>query len=245
MAIQFYLTNAGKAAVRDGTSAPAYSLTADKAVVDESGKVTFKLVTSGLDVGTPVDWSITGIQEDDISPSALSGQFIVDATGKASYTVDVVEDNKTEGNEFLKFALTYIPNKQVSVLIVDTSKYPEGVLTYYEGIHEIEILPNQTVQFHLHGAMGGGAGSIWSGSSASANGMDGGEVSCTIDTAILTAGGGKAGTWILVAYGPLGMEQLNILMVCALRKVMYVHVDKQKFGLKTIACGLMLVLINT
>lgn len=47
------------------------------------------------------------IQEDDISPSALSGQFIVDATGKASYSIDVVEDNKTEGTEFLKFALTY------------------------------------------------------------------------------------------------------------------------------------------
>lgn len=180
--------------LRDGTSAPAYSLTVDKALVDEGGKVTFKLVTSGLDAGTPVDWSITGIQEDDISPSALSGQFIVDATGKASYTVDVVEDNKTEGNEFLKFALTYIPNKQATVLIVDTSKYPEGVITYYEGVHEIEILPNQTVQFHLHGAMGGGGGSIWSGSGASANGMDGAEVSCTIDTAILTAGGGKAGT---------------------------------------------------
>jgi len=47
--------------LRDGTSAPAYSLSADKAVVDEGGKITFKLVTSGLDAGTPVDWSITGI----------------------------------------------------------------------------------------------------------------------------------------------------------------------------------------
>jgi len=179
--------------LRDGTSAPAYSLTADKAVVDEGGKITFKLVTSGLDAGTPVDWSITGIQEDDISPSALSGQFIVDATGKASYTLDVVEDSKTEGNEFLKFALTYIPNKQATVLIVDTSKYPEGVITYYEGIHEIEILPNQTVQFHLHGAMGGGGGSVYS-PGWGANGEKGGDVSCTIDLSILVAGGGNGGT---------------------------------------------------
>lgn len=180
--------------LRDGTSAPAYSLTADKAVVDEGGKVKFSLVTSGLDAGTPVDWKITGIQSDDIVPGDLSGQFIVDAAGKASYTVDIVEDNKTEGNEILKFALAYIPNKQASVFIIDTSKYPEGSTTYYEGIHEIVILPNQTVKFHLHGAMGGGGGSIWSGSNDSADGRNGGDVSCTIDTSILTAGGGKAGT---------------------------------------------------
>ncbi len=108
--------------LRDGTSAPAYSLTADKAVVDEGGTVKFSLVTSGLDAGTPVDWKITGIQGDEIAPGDLSGQFIVDAAGKASYTVDIAEDSKTEGNEILKFALTYIPNKQASVLLLDTSK---------------------------------------------------------------------------------------------------------------------------
>jgi len=179
--------------LRDGTSAPAYSLTADKAVVDEGGKVTFKLVTSGLDAGTPVDWSITGIQEDDIVPGDLSGQFIVDAAGKASYTVDISEDSKTEGSEILKFALTYISNKQAFVLILDTSKYPEGSTIYYEGIHEIVILPNQKVKFHLHGAMGGGGGSVYS-PNWGANGEDGGDVSCTIDMSVLTAGGGKGGT---------------------------------------------------
>ncbi|MBL8322635.1 MAG: phage tail protein, partial [Acinetobacter sp.] len=178
--------------LRDGTSAPAYSLTADKAVVDEGGKVKFSLVTSGLDAGTPVDWKITGIQSDDIVPGDLSGQFIVDAAGKASYTVDIAEDSKTEGNEILKFALTYIPNKQASVLILDTSKYPEGNTTYYEGTHEIVILPNQTVKFHLHGACGGGGGSIYSPGWGAA-GTDGGDTSCTIDASVLTAGGGKAG----------------------------------------------------
>lgn len=38
------------------------------------------------------------------------------------------------------------------------------------------------------------AGRSGRGSGASANGTDGAEVSCTIDTSILTAGGGKAGT---------------------------------------------------
>lgn len=188
--------------LRDGTSAPAYSLTADKAVVDEGGKVTFKLVTSGLDAGTPVDWSITGIQKDDISPSALSGQFIVDASGKASYTVDVVEDNKTEGNEFLKFALTYIPNKQANVLIVDTSKYPEGgdgstgFITLTDTTKEITIPIQANYEMEIEFAAAGGGGGAMSAypRTAAMYGQKGGDTTLTIGSLIFIAGGGGGGS---------------------------------------------------
>ncbi|WP_415711266.1 hypothetical protein, partial [Acinetobacter pragensis] len=128
--------------------------------------ITFTLNTTGLPVGTLVDWAITGIQEADITPSALSGKFTVGADGKAAYTLTAVADQKTEGNESLKFALTYIPNKYVNVLIMDTSKYPEGLQTYYEGTHTIDVQPNQTIILDMYGAGGGGGGSVYSPSAS-------------------------------------------------------------------------------
>ena len=181
--------------LKDGSSVPSYTLTADKTIANEGDLITFTLTTTGLDAGTLVDWTIsgTGIQNDDIVPSNFNGQFILDDTGRATHSLKIVEDNTTEGNEILKFALTYIKNKQVTVLITDTSKYPEGNSVSYEGTHEISILPNQTIKFHLHGAMGGGGGSVYSGG-GSPNAQNGGEVSCQIGASILTASGGKAGT---------------------------------------------------
>ncbi|ASN71627.1 putative tail protein [Uncultured Caudovirales phage clone 2F_1] len=180
----------------DGSSPPSYTLTVNKSIANEGDEVIFTLITTGLNAGTPVDWTITGlgIKEDDFFPRILSGQFVVDTEGKAVHSIQITEDNKTEGDENLVFSLKYIKNKQVSVLIKDTSKYPEGSSVYYEGTHQIEILPNQTVKFHLHGPCGGGGGSIYSGTGTEPDGQNAGDVSCTIGTSTLIAGGGKAGT---------------------------------------------------
>ncbi|WP_415711202.1 hypothetical protein, partial [Acinetobacter pragensis] len=179
--------------LQDGQTAPTYTLTSNKSAVNEGEQITFTLNTTGLPVGTLVDWAITGIQEADITPSALSGKFTVGADGKAVYTLTAVADQKTEGNETLKFALTYIPNKYVNVLIMDTSKYPAGLQTYYEGTHTIDVQPNQTIILDMYGAGGGGGGSVYS-PSASPDGSDGGNIVLSYLANTFTAGGGKKGT---------------------------------------------------
>jgi hypothetical protein len=179
--------------LQDGQVAPTYTLTSSKSAVNEGEQVTFTLDTTGLPAGTLVDWSITGVQEADITPSALSGKFTIDAVGKAAYTLTAVADQKTEGNETLKFALTYIPNKAVNVLVMDTSKYPEGLQTYYEGSHTIDIQPNQTIILDMYGAGAGGGGSVYSPAS-SPDGVDGGNIVLNYLANTLTAGGGKKGT---------------------------------------------------
>ncbi|RYY79920.1 MAG: hypothetical protein EOO69_04440 [Moraxellaceae bacterium] len=113
----------------DGASAPTYNLTATQTTVNEGAQVTFNLATTGVAQGTPVDWNITGIQSADISPNALSGQFIVGADGTASKTITIVADEVTEGTETLKFTLTYISGKFVNVTISDTSILPEQIVT--------------------------------------------------------------------------------------------------------------------
>lgn len=180
--------------LQDGQTAPTYTLTTNKSAVNEGEQVTFTLDTTGLAAGTLVEWSITGVQEADITPSALSGKFTIDAVGKAVYTLTAVADQKTEGNETLKFALTYIPNKAVNVLIMDTSKYPEGLQTYYEGSHVIEVQPNQVITLDMYGAGGGGGGSVYTPAYTSPDGTDGGNVVLSYLANTLTAGGGKKGT---------------------------------------------------
>ena len=177
----------------DGATAPTYTLTTNKSAVNEGEQITFTLATTGLPANTLVDWVITGVQANDITPAALTGQFNIGADGKATYTLTAVADQKTEGNETLKFALSYIPNKFVNVLVMDTSKYPEGLQTYYEGTHTIEVQPNQTIIVDMYGAGAGAGGSVYS-PSASPDGTDGGDVELTYLANTLRAGGGKKGT---------------------------------------------------
>jgi hypothetical protein len=177
----------------DGQVAPTYTLTANKSAVNEGEQVTFTLATTGLPTGTLVDWAITGVQGPDITPSVLSGQFTIGADGKVSYTLTAVADQKTEGNETLKFSLLYIPNKFVNVLVMDTSKYPEGLQTYYEGTHNIEVQPNQVITLDMYGAGGGGGGSVYTPADNPRDGTDGGDIILTFMQNTLIAGGGKKG----------------------------------------------------
>ncbi len=177
----------------DGATGPTYQLSSDKDTVNEGEQIMFTLQTTGLAAGTPVDWIITGIEADDILPSTLSGQFLLDHMGKATVSFDVKADNKTEGNQTLVFKLAYIQGKQCSVLIMDTSKYPEGQTTYYEGTHTIEVQPEQIITLDMYGAGGGGGGSVYT-PGYGADGTDGGNVSLTYLTNELVAGGGKKGT---------------------------------------------------
>lgn len=176
----------------DGESAPTYQLSANKSAMNEGEQVTFTLTTTGLKAGTLVDFAISGVQEADITPAALTGKFTIGTDGKATYTLTAVADQKTEGNETLKFALSYMPNQTASVLVIDTSKYPEGLQTYFEGNHTIEVQPNQVITLDMYGAGAGGAGSVYS-PSINPDGTDGGNVVLTYLANVFTAGGGIKG----------------------------------------------------
>ncbi|MDV4263304.1 hypothetical protein ACG9XY_12315 [Acinetobacter seifertii] len=177
----------------DGASAPTYQVTVDKNIVDEGANVTFNIETTGLAAGTPVHWSITGIEADDILPAELSGEFIINEAGLASKSFSIVADNATEDNQTLTFKLTYIPNKQVTVLIMDTSKYPEGKSTYFEGTHNLTVRPKEIITVDMFGAGGGGGGSCYS-PSRNPTATNGGDVVLTYGSNSITAGGGKGGT---------------------------------------------------
>ena len=131
----------------DGASAPTYALTASQTTVDEGEQVTFTLSTTGIAQGTAVDWNITGIQTADITPNALTGQFVVGADGTATKTITIVADQTDEGTETLKFALTYINNKFVNVTISDTSIQAEQVVTISSDQTDINLLNLFTTQY--------------------------------------------------------------------------------------------------
>lgn len=130
----------------DGASAPTYTLTANQSV-DEGGQVTFNLSTTGLAQGTPVAWNISGVQSADISPNAMSGQFIVGADGSASHAVTIAADQVTEGTEVLTFALTYITGKFVNVTINDTSIVPEQLVYITSDTTDVNLLTLFTGQY--------------------------------------------------------------------------------------------------
>lgn len=130
----------------DGASAPTYVLTASQDSVNEGEQVTFTLSTTGIAQGTAVDWNITGIQTADITPNALTGQFVVGADGTATYSLTVVEDVVGDENETLKFALTYISNKFVNVIISDTTLV-EQVVTINSNQTDINLLQLFTSQY--------------------------------------------------------------------------------------------------
>ena len=130
----------------DGASAPTYALTASQNSVNEGEQVTFTLSTTGIAQGTAVDWNITGIQTADITPNALTGQFVVGADGTDSKTITILSDLVAHETETLKFALTYIAGKFVNVLIGDTT-VAEQIVTISSDTSDINLLNLFTGQY--------------------------------------------------------------------------------------------------
>ena len=148
----------------DGASPPSYSLTASQTTVDEGEQITFTLNTTGLAQGTAVDWLIlsipyNGINASDISPSNMSGSFIVGADGSATHTITIVADEATEGTEILQFLLAAFPEKSVSITINDTSFLLERYVEYpTPDDYYIVVKPNETIEVVLLGGCGAGGG---------------------------------------------------------------------------------------
>jgi hypothetical protein len=111
---------------------PTYSLTTTPTTVDEGGLVTVTLTTTNVADDAQVGYTITGIQDTDLSSGALTGDFTVN-NNTASTTFTLSEDLITEGVETITFSLN---NSQASLSITvnDTSTYPVPVLTVTDSV---------------------------------------------------------------------------------------------------------------
>lgn len=109
---------------------PTYTLTATASAINEGGTITFNLNTTMLDAGTAIPYTISGVSVTDISLNSLTGNFVIDAAGKASLTFDIINDMSTEGNETMTLTLNG-KNVSKAVTINDTSGLPTYDLGWY------------------------------------------------------------------------------------------------------------------
>jgi hypothetical protein len=79
-------------------------LTSDKESYHEDESVVFTLTTTNVDeAGKNLRWVID--REEDVDPSVAVGDFILDANSNATWTLDLLEDYLTEGQETLNITV--------------------------------------------------------------------------------------------------------------------------------------------
>lgn len=100
---------------------PIYALTKNKTNVAEGSSIAFTLTTQNVPVGTQYEWTITGIQAEDVTGGLLTGTATIGASGSATVTVGIVADATTEGAETMTFS---IAGKTTTATVNDTSKTP-------------------------------------------------------------------------------------------------------------------------
>jgi hypothetical protein len=103
---------------------PVGSLVASVSSALEGEAITFSLTTQGVPEGTPLFYSISGIDDDDMSSGSVTGTMTVDASGLAVLELSTVNDSKVEGVERLTLSAY---GAQASVDILDINS---GVLIH-------------------------------------------------------------------------------------------------------------------
>lgn len=109
---------------------PTYALASNKTSVNEGETIIFTLSTTMLDTGTIIPFTITGITVADITADSLTGNFVIDATGKASLTIVTIADYVTEVNMNMVVTLDNLGISQ-SVTLNDTSRTPSYDFGWY------------------------------------------------------------------------------------------------------------------
>jgi len=129
---------------------PSYSLSSNAdslGEVDEGDAVIFTLDTSNVPDGKQ-PYTISGIDEDDLSAGSLSGNFTIsnDSSGDSSSSVSITlkEDVRTERKELMILSLSGRSEK-VEVKINDTSISP----TFALSSDKDTVKRNQTITFTL------------------------------------------------------------------------------------------------
>jgi hypothetical protein len=110
--------------VNDTSQSPSasYTLSRSTNTVNEGGSVTFTLNTENVGDGELVGYTISGIDESDLSSGSLSGNFDV-SSGTSEVSFTLAEDANTEGNETMQLSLDN-GEDSISVTVNDTSTQP-------------------------------------------------------------------------------------------------------------------------
>ena len=122
----YYATQNEPTATLQGSNiaanAPIYTLNPSTTNTGELGQtVTITLITSNVNAGTILPYTITGVQSADIGGAGLTGNFVVGTTETISFPITV--DLATEGQEVLALALDN-GGGNTSIVIQDTSTTP-------------------------------------------------------------------------------------------------------------------------
>jgi len=102
---------------------PTYTLSRSASLVNEGQSFSITLITTNVNAGTTIPFTITGVQSADIGGADLTGNFITGTTD--TFTYPVTADLSTEGEEVFTMTLDNItPSVVANVTIADLSQTP-------------------------------------------------------------------------------------------------------------------------
>ncbi|BFM40788.1 hypothetical protein [Synechocystis sp. LKSZ1] len=145
---------------------PGYSLTSDVNTVDEGGTVIFTFQTSDpVQAGATFNYTITGVQTEDIVGGVLTGQLTTDASGKATLQLDIAYDAVVEGLENLTLTVQapgtaagtivaqvpVIDIPPVYTMVPDKTSILEGETVVFTFETSQPLQPNTTFSYQLLG----------------------------------------------------------------------------------------------
>lgn len=118
-----------------GPQSPTYALKASVTSVNEGGSVSFTTTTTGVEAGTVLTWTVSGVSAADLVDAQTSGSFTVAADGTAAASLGLLADLLSEGAETLSFTVYDAAGvtalaPAASVVVNDTSK-PDLPLTLW------------------------------------------------------------------------------------------------------------------
>ena len=108
--------------VNDTSKGATYSIAPAANAYDEGQSALFSLVTTNLDVGTSVAYTLSGVSASDLVSNSLAGTATVSATGTTVISLPLAADALTEGTETLTITLDDSPDTAASLTINDSSK---------------------------------------------------------------------------------------------------------------------------
>lgn len=178
----------------DGEVTSQYRLLTSRSTINEGDVVTFTLVTAGVDAGTSVPYTITGIDSNDIE-NPLSGSFVTGSDGTAKLMLTTITDRRTDGDKTLKITLNDYPTVTVTCKIIDTSQAPAGVVVLPEDSRDtIQLGPMMQAEIWIIAGGGGGGGSQYTPAYIPPDGEDGEDSYITVSNIMAKAHGGAKGT---------------------------------------------------
>ncbi|MDC3196495.1 S8 family serine peptidase [Gammaproteobacteria bacterium] len=109
--------------VIDTSISSSYKLSAVYDLRDEGSTAYFSLVASGIDAGTVVAYTISGVSASDLVSGSLNETITTAAAGETKLiSIPIRKDNLTEGAETLTITLDDSSSTTASLVVNDTSK---------------------------------------------------------------------------------------------------------------------------